>query len=240
MQDTSRSPSPSPRDTAGSTTSPVRTVVVVTGAESLDPVAVGAVPDGAVVIAADSGLDHALAAGLRPDELVGDLDSVSDAGRAWADTHCSVHVHPTDKDATDTELALARAADLDPDRIVLVSGGGDRLDHTLAVLGALGSIDLTSVPVVEAVWAGQRLRVLHGPGRVSLPLRVGSTVSLLSLHGPAEGVTITGTRWELAGESLAPLTGRGVSNEVRSTPVEVRVTTGILCIISDGWEVDAA
>jgi thiamine pyrophosphokinase len=218
----------------------MRTVVVVTGAEPLDPAAVAAVPAGALVIAADSGLDHALAAGLRPDELIGDLDSVSADGRAWAETNCTVRPHPTDKDATDTELALVRAADHDPDRIMLLSGGGDRLDHTLAVLGALGAIDLTSVPIVEAVWAGQRLRVLHGPSRVTLPLRVGSTVSLLSLHGPAEGVAVSGTRWELAGETLAPLTGRGVSNEVVSTPVEVRVSTGILCIISDGWGVDAA
>ncbi|MEY2974761.1 MAG: putative thiamine pyrophosphokinae [Actinomycetota bacterium] len=217
-----------------------RTVVVVTGAEPLTAEALSLLPADATVIAADSGLDHALDAGLRPSELVGDLDSVSDAGRTWAGDHCTIHPHPTDKDATDTELALARAADHDPDRIILVSGGGDRLDHTLAVLGALGGIGLTSVPEVEAVWGRQRMRVVHGPGRVRLPLRVGSTVSLLSLHGPAEGVSINGTRWELEAETLDPLAGRGVSNEVVSSPIEVRLTTGILCVITDGWEVDPA
>ena len=229
---TTSSTEPSPGASPGG-----RTVVVVTGAEPLDPAAILAVPADARLIAADSGLDHALAAGLEPHELVGDLDSISAAGRAWAERHCAVSPHPVDKDATDTELALARAADLDPDRLVLISGGGDRLDHTLAVLGALGSIDLTSVPVVEAVWGHQRLRVLHGPGRVSLPLAVGSTVSLLSLHGPATGVGISGTRWVLDNATLDPLAGRGVSNEVVASPVEIRVTTGILCIIADGWEV---
>jgi len=222
--------------TSATTGTAPRSVVVVTGAEPLTPEALALVPPDALVIAADSGLDHALAAGLRPGELVGDLDSVTPAGRSWAEEHCTVHPHPTDKDATDTELALARAADHDPDHIVLVSGGGDRLDHTLAVLGALGGIDLTSVPVVEAVWGRQRLRVLHGPGRVRLPLRIGSTVSLLSLHGPAEGVTLSGTRWELDAETLEPLAGRGVSNEGVASPIEVRLTTGVLCIITDGWE----
>lgn len=234
MQDSSTIPSTVP---SADPSTGWRTVVVVTGAEPLDPAAVLTVPADAHVIAADSGLDHALAAGLEPHELVGDLDSVSAAGRAWAQEHCAVSPHPADKDATDTELALARAADLDPDRLVLISGGGDRLDHTLAVLGALGSIDLTSVPVVEAVWGRQRLRVLHGPGRVRLPLAVGSTVSLLSLHGPATGVTVSGTRWELDDATLDPLAGRGVSNEVLTSPVEIRLTAGILCIIADGWEV---
>lgn len=233
MHDESTTPASVPSDGTSTTE---RTVVVVTGAEPLHPAATLAVPDDARVIAADSGLDHALAAGLTPHELIGDLDSVSTVGRAWAETHCAISPHPSDKDATDTELALARAADLDPDRLVLISGGGDRLDHTLAVLGALGSIDLTSVPVVEAVWGHQRLRVLHGPGRVRLPLAVGSTVSLLSLHGSATGVGISGTRWALDDAILEPLAGRGVSNEVVTSPVEIRVTTGILCIIADGWE----
>ena len=234
MQQSSTTPSTDPSATPSSA---ARTVVVVTGAEPLDATAVLTVPADAHVIAADSGLDHALAAGIEPHELVGDLDSVSATGQAWALEHCTVSPHPADKDVTDTELALARAADLDPDRLVLISGGGDRLDHTLAVLGALGSIDLTSVPVVEAVWGRQRLRVLHGPGRVGLPLAVGSTVSLLSLHGPATGVTVSGTRWALDDATLDPLAGRGVSNEVVTSPVEIRLTAGILCIIADGWEV---
>ena len=42
------------------------TVVVITGAAPLDRRAVAAVPAGAMLIAADGGLDHALAAGLAP------------------------------------------------------------------------------------------------------------------------------------------------------------------------------
>ena len=63
------------------------TVVVITGADAIEPAAAQRIPDGAVVIAADGALDHALAAGLVPAGLVGDMDSISDAGLEWAARH---------------------------------------------------------------------------------------------------------------------------------------------------------
>ncbi len=144
------------------------TVVIVTGAAPLDARAVAAIPSHAIVIAADGGLDHARAAGLTPAGLIGDLDSVTEEGLAWATQHATIQRHPIDKDATDTELAVAFAAGMNPARVVLVAGGGDRLDHTLAAIGALGASVLTSVPLVECWWGGQYLQVVHGPARVSI------------------------------------------------------------------------
>ena len=103
---------------------PSPTVVVVTGASPLDRRAVAAVPADALIIAADGGLDHARAAGLDPDVLVGDLDSISALGLAWATEHVEVVRHPVDKAATDTELAIAHAATYEPSRILLVAGPG--------------------------------------------------------------------------------------------------------------------
>lgn len=206
------------------------TVIVVTGAAPLHPEAVARLPEHAIVLAADGGLDHALAAGLRPAGLVGDLDSVSPDGLAWATEHATIERHPTGKDRTDTELALATAVGLDPARLVLVSGGGDRLDHTFAAIGALGHPSLTCIPVIDAWWGDQVLRILHGPGRTDLDAPPGTTISLLALHGACAGVTITGVEWPLVDAQLAPLVGLGVSNRVvdRAT---VTVLTGVLTIV---------
>lgn len=206
-------------------------VVVVAGAEPLHPLAIAAASQASTVIAADGGLDHALTAGLRPAALVGDLDSVSAEGLEWATEHAAVVRHDPDKDHTDTELALATAADLMPERLTLVAGGGDRLDHTLAALGALGHPSLTAVPVLEAWWGSQYLRVVHGPGRARLTgLADGSTVSLLSAHGTCEGVGASGVRWPLEEFELGPLLGLGVSNETVGDP-EFVVTSGVLTIV---------
>ena len=113
------------------------TVVVVTGAGPLAPEAVSRIPPEAVVIAADGALDRALEAGLMPAGLVGDMDSISRSGLDWAHRHATIQRHDPDKDHTDTELALQMGADLTPARLILL-GAGDRLDHTLAAIGALG------------------------------------------------------------------------------------------------------
>ena len=53
---------------------------------------------------------------------------------------------------------------------------------------------MTSVPVLEAWWGPQHMVVLHGPGRTRLTTEIGSTISLLALHGACQGVTIEGVR----------------------------------------------
>jgi thiamine pyrophosphokinase len=205
-------------------------VIVVTGAAPLPRPAVEAVPPGSIVLAADGALDHALAAGLVPAALVGDLDSVSPDGLAWAEAHATVQRHPPDKNQTDTELALATAVDLDPQRLMLISGGGDRLDHTVAALGALGARSLTSIPEIDGWWGEQRLAVLHGPGRTRLELSPGTIISLLAMHGPCSGVSIDGVRWPLHRAELGSVVGLGVSNVATADVVDVSVNVGVLTI----------
>ncbi len=218
-------------------------IVIITGASPLGSDLVTRLreqaTDHTIWIAVDGGLDHALAAGLEPTHLVGDLDSVTEESLAWAARNAEISRHPADKDQTDTELALALASKYDPERITLV-GGGNRLDHTIAGIGALGALGLTSVPVLDGWWDDQHLRVLHGPGAATLRLVPGSTLSLLALHGPCVRVTLSGARWTLNEFDLEPLVGMGVSNEVPSGdgadgPVDVDVTLsgGVLTIFDE-------
>jgi len=206
-------------------------IVIVTGASALPDHVADAVPPEAIVLAVDGGLDVARAAGLRPSGLIGDLDSVSDEGLAWANLHATVARHPTDKSQTDTELALAFAADMHPERLTMI-GGGDRLDHTIAALGALGASVLTSIPLLDGWWNGQHVDIIHGPGRRQLELRPGSLLSLLAIGPKCRGVGITGVRWPLDDHELQPVVGLGVSNEVTDDDghVHVTVSSGVLTI----------
>ena len=199
-------------------------IVVITGSTAVPDAVASRVPHHAIILGVDAGLDHALAAGLRPSGLIGDLDSISDDGLAWAEEHATIARHPTDKDRTDTELALAVAADMSPSRITLV-GGGDRLDHTIAALAALGAPNLTSVPTIDAWWGDQHLDVLHGPGRRTLRLVPGSTLSILAVGHRCRSVTISGVRWPLDEARLDPTIGLGVSNEVTDPEGTVEIGT---------------
>jgi thiamine pyrophosphokinase len=215
-------------------------IVIITGASPLLPEIVARIPDDAIVLAVDGGLDHALAAGLQPSGLIGDLDSITEEGLAWAARHATIDRHPTDKEQTDTELALAFAAAMDPLHLTLI-GGGDRLDHSMAAIGALGAPVLTSVPTIDGWWGDQHLEVLHGPGKTTLRVVPGSTLSLLALHGRCQKVTIHGAKWELDKITLEPMIGRGISNEAPDAggsddrielgvDVEVSLSSGVLTI----------
>jgi thiamine pyrophosphokinase len=210
--------------------------VVVIGGGALSPRALEAVRDDAVVVAADSGLDHAVAAGLRPDVLVGDLDSISASGRMWAYAHgMEIDEHPLDKDLTDTEIAIARALEVPDVRQLLVIGGVDdageqRLDHQLATLLSLGNPALAELASVRAVLGVTAFSMLH-PGRHALlDLEPGQLFSLLALHGPCAGVSLTGARWPLDHASLQGTEARGVSN-LAGERTEVSVASGVLTVV---------
>src|SRR5262249_43011488 len=151
--------------------------------------AVSRLPADAFVIAADSGLDHALAAGLQPDLVVGDLDSVSPEGLAWARQHdVPVDAYPADKDMTDTEIALHAAAAAEVDAVLLLAGEGDRLDHSLSAITSLGHASMAWCEHIEARWGRALLRVVRGPSSAEFDVAAGTTFSLLALHGDCTGV----------------------------------------------------
>jgi thiamine pyrophosphokinase len=189
-------------------------------------------PARAVVIAADSGLRVADALGLPVDLLVGDLDSADPAlVEAAIASGTIVERHPAEKDATDLELAFDAALARGARRIVLVDGGGDRLDHLLGNLALLGSVALAGVQV-EAYVGTARLAVARGgesPVDVSGP--PGSLVTLLAVGGSARGIVTEGLRYPLRGEDLEPGTTRGVSNELTGNVGAVRLEGGTLLVV---------
>src|SRR3954451_14227603 len=96
------------------------TVLVVAGGQP-SPLRLPTLPERAYVIAADSGVDLALALGLHIDRAIGDFDSVSAAGLATAEAAgATIERHPTAKDATDLELALDAAIALQPSHILVI------------------------------------------------------------------------------------------------------------------------
>ena len=208
------------------------TVIVVTGGDPVEVRDLPSLPPGAVVVAADSGIDRAHDLGLRVDVAVGDFDSVTAGALDRAElAGAAVQRHPEAKDATDLELALATALDLAPRRIVVLGGHGGRLDHLLANALLLASADFEAVELVAQM----------GPARVTVVRRraeltgaVGDIVTLLALHGRATGVTTEGLLYPLVGEELAAGSTRGVSNELTATTATVTLRDGVLLAIQPG------
>lgn len=213
----------------------MKSIIVVTGGAPPDPRALHRVPRVDHVVCADSGFDHALALGIDVDVLVGDLDSISTAGRTIAESRGVEIVEvSSDKDLTDTELALTLAASRGATSITLLSGGGDRLDHLLGVLAALAHDELSHLDRVEA-WIGHDHLVVVRPDRpAAIDLAAGSLVSLLPLAGPVHGVRASGLQWPLDGETLRADRARGVSNRAVDNRPSITIESGVLAVIVPG------
>ncbi len=208
-----------------------RWAVIVTGGSPLAEGAVGELPANRFVIAADSGLDHAIEAGIAPDLVVGDLDSVSAAGVAWArERRVPIEVYPTDKDLTDTQIALSAALSRQLLHVLLISGGGDRIDHSISAITALGHPSLGQCKTVRALWGRSRIHVLHAPGYWEFDLPTGTTFTLLALHGECNRVTLSGATWPLLDATIEPGSSLGVSN-VALEQLRLSVGAGVLTLI---------
>jgi thiamine pyrophosphokinase len=189
------------------------------------------------VVAADSGYRRAEQLGLRVDDLVGDLDSIGTEALERAErAGVRVHRHPRDKDATDLELALEFAAEgCTPGsvaRILVVGSSSGRVDHLLALLGALGSERLTDV-AVDAVLDDDAV-VICRPGTTLLPAGDGATVSLLALGGSARVARTAGLRWPLVDRVLPAMAGLGVSNVVDRSPASLDLAAGVVAVVVPG------
>ena len=204
-----------------------------------------AIDHASLTVAADAGLHHAHRADREVDVLIGDLDSVDpealeQARRAGTD----VRSYPVDKDATDLALALdlvlertagagagagagARSGAERPD-VLVIGGHGGRTDHLVANLLLLAA-ERHAPLRIHAWWGADMLHIVRDS--VRLTGAVGSNVSLLALHGAAEGVRTTGLRFPLDDAVLAAGSSLGMSNRMSAPDATVAVRSGVLAVL---------
>lgn len=187
-----------------------------------------------LVVAADGGGRWLDAIGVRPDMLLGDLDSLEPSlVERLADGGVAVERHPALKDASDTELALGRAVAAGADEVIVLGAlGGGRLDHELANVLLLADPGWRGrVQDLRIVRGGTVARALHGGERLGLTGTEGDLVTLLPIGGRAEGIRTEGLRFPLDGEALDLGRSRGLSNEIVGGSASVSLERGTLLVI---------
>jgi thiamine pyrophosphokinase len=211
---------------------PVPVAIVFAGSQPVAPSVREWLPADADVIAADSGLRVAEALGLRVNHLVGDFDSADPAAvDAAVAAGTTIDRHPAEKDATDLELAIDAAIARGAQRVVIVDGGGDRLDHLLGNLMLLGSAGYNGVEFEAFSGTARILLARGGDPPVTIGGALGSFVTLIPIGGPALGIATRGLRYRLSNEDLLPGTTRGVSNELAAHTGSVQLETGALLVV---------
>ena len=143
----------------------------------------------ATYVAADGGADALLAAGITPEAVIGDLDSLSDGARAaFVDR---LHLI-AEQDTTDFEKAISRIA-----APVVIAHGflGGRLDHQMAVLNTM--VRHRAPPVILV---GPQDVVFVAPAKTVLALPTGTRIGLLPM-GDAR-VDTAGLQWDIKDQAM--------------------------------------
>lgn len=182
--------------------------------------------EGDFIIAADGGMRHALALGLTPRVLIGDLDSLP-KGFDASKFEGEIVLFPKDKNETDLELAIHHALALAPDQVLILGALGGRMDQTLANIALLSDARLSGFDIrlndgVEEIFFCRDQARVEG--------RSGDIVSLIPWGGEVEGVVTSGLKWTLKDETLYPGKTRGISNEMTGDAATVSIKSGLLLL----------
>ena len=154
--------------------------------------------EGAFLVAADSGLAAAEEAGLRPDWIIGDMDSLDDPARLSVYPAERVIRYEHDKDYTDTELAFSLAVEKGCNAIWIIGGGGGRIDHLFAIRS------LFEREIFPRRWITNTadIRCIDAStadNEICLRLEKGAAVSVFPLGDGRWEAKSTGLKWPLAG-----------------------------------------
>ncbi len=107
------------------------------------------------ILCADGGTRHALALGLTPNVIVGDMDSLP-ANFQTSTFDGEIVLYPKDKNETDLELAIDHAVSLNPDQILILAALGGRMDQTLANIALLSNLQLATCVTLNSPTAWKK------------------------------------------------------------------------------------
>lgn len=170
------------------------------------------------IIAADSGADRAMAAGVIPRTVIGDMDS-----RTMLLPDSVEILAIEEQDSTDFEKCLRLA---DAPLTIAVGFLGGRLDHSLAAFHALLAHAERRIILI-----GETDIAFAAPLEWRATLEIGTRISFFPLH-PCSALTSSGLRWPIDGLDLAVGSRIGTSNITNASDVSATFgTAGCVTIL---------
>lgn len=179
-----------------------------------------------LVIAADGGYRSLLQAGIRPDVIIGDFDSLGQIPQGD-----QVITLPKVKDVTDTWAAICLGMERGYRRFFLYGCTGGRFEHTLANIQTVAHV-VSQGMECQLYDKTQVITAICGGTVHFSPERTGF-VSVFSHSDCCTGVTIRGMKYELEQAELTNRFPLGVSNEFLGIPSSITVEKGTAILVYD-------
>ncbi len=173
------------------------------------------------IIAADGGIATCIKYGIKPDCVIGDLDSFDRMPQKDVEGVKILRIN--DQDTTDVQKAISYAQSLNPDRIDMYCVFGKRVDHTIANIFILHNYtDNTPLYMHEDFG---HLAIIF-PGTTYIKNAVGQTVSVFSLD-QVSGLHLDGFEFAIEKSNITP-GFIGVSNKIIKSKASISFDSGRL------------
>ena len=186
-----------------------------------------------LVVAADGGARYALDAGIIPDLVVGDMDSLGEV-REIEERGVALERHPLRKDKMDGHLAVIAVRERGATAVDLLCAAGGRFSALFAVPHILlASERMNLAATMIAGWG--RAFVLEAASRV-VTGGPQDSVSVFPFTGPAIGVTLDGFAYPLEDARLEVGDTLGFHNELVGEEGRVSVREGALLVIHEAHD----
>lgn len=183
-----------------------------------------------IIIAVDSGADCLWKYKITPSYLIGDFDSINnEVLDFFRNKNIPIEHHPKNKDATDGQLALAKAMTLNATEIVFLGClGGNRIDHLLGAFGLLlkclsSNISASLKDQYQTISLLNQSTIIHGHQK--------EIFSLQAYDEPVENLSITNSKYELKNYKLKIGDALTLSNEFQDKEVNISFTSGKILLI---------
>lgn len=187
--------------------------------------------DYGMIIGIDAGAAYLYEAGIVPDYLVGDFDSLSmDILNDYSQRGIKIDRYSSEKDETDTEIAIIKAVDAKCDEIHILAATGNRVDHLL------GTIQSTMISYEKNIKTyiidkNNRIHIAFKREEINKSEQYGKYVSYIPMTAEVTGVTLKGYKYPLDGAILTNNRSLAVSNQIVDNKAVLSYEDGVLLMV---------
>lgn len=184
-----------------------------------------------IVIAVDNGLFYLNEADIIPHYLVGDFDTAKKEllNQYMNRTDVIVKRYCPEKDATDTQLAIELAIELNAKEVVILGGLGGRFDHSIINIQLLL---LLLKHKIKGSIQDEKNHLFLTDKSIKLKKKncFGMYFSLIPITDRVTKITLIGMKYPLVNAVLEKGSSLGISNEIIQEEAQVLFEDGILLI----------
>ena len=178
------------------------------------------------VVAVDSGAEHAYKLFLKPDLVIGDLDSIDEKTyeRVIKD-NIEIKEYQEYKDNTDFEIALNHVMNMEIKDVTVIGGEYGDIDHLFGTLFTIVKLHTDE----NILWIHGEQNILF-PNSESIEIGINKNFSILPFSD-LKNLSISGAEWNLKNENVEFGKSRTLRNISRNKQIDISVSKGKFCLV---------